>query len=108
MSDGPGVPALTSRQAAERLGVALNTLHRLADIGEVPCYRTAGGHRRFRDDDLTAALERRQTGEVIHAEVKAEAWRRAALALLLAAQRDVGMGTDEASPFARAAAALRG
>ncbi len=97
---------LTSRQAAERLGVALNTLHRLANAGEVPCYRTAGGHRRFREEDVDAALERRAAGEVANADVKAEAWKRAALALLDAADRDLGSG-PASGPFREAANALR-
>lgn len=42
--------------AARCLGVHFTTLRRWADDGKVPCYRTPGGRRRFRSDELTAFL----------------------------------------------------
>jgi excisionase family DNA binding protein len=42
--------------AARFLGVHFTTLRRWADAGKAPCYRTAGGRRRFRRDELAAFL----------------------------------------------------
>ena len=42
--------------AAELLGVSINTLRRWSDAGKVACYRSAGGHRRFRRADIEALL----------------------------------------------------
>ena len=52
---------LTTREVAELLGVSGNTVRRLASIGELPCVRTIGRHRRYRAADVAAAWERRQT-----------------------------------------------
>jgi excisionase family DNA binding protein len=38
---------LTSAEAADHLGVGVSAVKRWADAGELPCVRTAGGHRRF-------------------------------------------------------------
>ncbi|HZU76341.1 MAG TPA: helix-turn-helix domain-containing protein, partial [Dehalococcoidia bacterium] len=37
-------------------GLSISTLRRWADEGRLPSYRTQGGHRRFRLDDLQRAL----------------------------------------------------
>lgn len=42
--------------AAQFLDVSIKTLRRLADSGEVPSVRSAGGHRRFRLEDLHRTL----------------------------------------------------
>ena len=42
--------------AAQVLGVSINTLRRWSDSGKIGCYRSAGGHRRFRRSDLDAIL----------------------------------------------------
>jgi excisionase family DNA binding protein len=42
--------------AAELLGVSVNTLRRWSDAGRIACYRSAGGHRRFRRADIEALL----------------------------------------------------
>jgi excisionase family DNA binding protein len=52
---------LSSAEASEFLGVHPTTLRRWSDAGEVPCFRTPGGHRRFRAADLAAWMESRQT-----------------------------------------------
>src|ERR1019366_1121149 len=49
--------------AAELLGVSINTLRRWSDDGKVTCYRSAGGHRRFRRADVDA-LRRAGAGSV--------------------------------------------
>ena len=42
--------------AAAELGVSLNTLRRWSDAGKLTCYRSPGGHRRYRRDDVEALL----------------------------------------------------
>lgn len=53
---------ITLSAAAKLLGVHPATLRHWADAGEVPSYRTPGGHRRFDADDLHAFLLRASTG----------------------------------------------
>src|SRR5687767_7156732 len=45
---------LTSRQAARLLGASEASVKRWADGGLLPAVRTAGGHRRFRPEDVAA------------------------------------------------------
>jgi excisionase family DNA binding protein len=52
---------LSLTEASASLGVHPTTLRRWADAGDVPCFRTPGGHRRFRAADLTAWMEGKQT-----------------------------------------------
>ncbi len=49
--------------AAKFLGVHFTTLRRWADDGKVSCYRTPGGRRRFRLDELTAFLASLHQGD---------------------------------------------
>ena len=56
---------LSLTEASERLGVHQTTLRRWADAGEIPCFRTPGGHRRFRAADLGSWIEGRQTTALI-------------------------------------------
>ena len=49
-------------EAADLLGVSLNTLRRWSDSGRLACYRSPGGHRRYRRTDIDALL-RRQSGD---------------------------------------------
>ncbi len=51
---------LTSGQAARHLDCSIDTIHELAESGELPSTRTAGGHRRFRRSDLDAYRARHQ------------------------------------------------
>ena len=43
-------------EAAAELGVSLNTLRRWSDSGTLTCYRSPGGHRRYRREDVQALL----------------------------------------------------
>ena len=43
---------ISSKTAAEFLNVNESTVKRWADSGIIKCYRTAGGHRKFRLEDL--------------------------------------------------------
>lgn len=53
---------LTSREAARALGVSEASVKRWADSGLLPMEKTAGGHRRFRPEDV-AAVRRAGLGE---------------------------------------------
>ncbi len=50
-------------QAAKLLGVHPLTLRSWAEKGYVPYYRTPGGHRRFRRDELLAFIAKMNQGE---------------------------------------------
>lgn len=54
MRDIVGRKTLTSKQAARLLGVSEASVKRWADGGRLPALKTAGGHRRFRPEDLAA------------------------------------------------------
>ncbi|MBV9958343.1 MAG: helix-turn-helix domain-containing protein, partial [Acidobacteria bacterium] len=43
---------LTSSEAARLLGVSEASVKRWADSGLLPALKTAGGHRRFRPEDV--------------------------------------------------------
>lgn len=51
---------LSTRQVAQLLGVGEATVKRWADAGEIECFRTPGGHRKFRLRDVTAFVQKRQ------------------------------------------------
>ena len=51
---------LSTRQVATLLGVGEATVKRWADAGEIDCFRTPGGHRKFRLRDVTAFVHRRR------------------------------------------------
>jgi excisionase family DNA binding protein len=52
---------LSLSEASELLGVHPTTLRRWADAGDIACFRTPGGHRRFRLADLVAWTRGAQT-----------------------------------------------
>jgi excisionase family DNA binding protein len=51
---------LSTRQVATLLGVGEATVKRWADAGEIECFRTPGGHRKFRLRDVTAFVQKRR------------------------------------------------
>src|SRR3954451_1598949 len=51
---------LSTRQVAQLLGVGEATIKRWADAGEIECFRTPGGHRKFRLRDVTAFVQGRK------------------------------------------------
>jgi excisionase family DNA binding protein len=59
-------------EASEYLGVSINTLKALANNGKINSFKTSGGHRRFRQDDLDAYMgvekERQEKLTVIYAK----------------------------------------
>ena len=80
---------LTSREAARVLGVSEASVKRWADSGRLPTEKTAGGHRRFRPEDIAfmrrAAHADEAAGDVEHA--KRSVTKRAARPPRLAASR---------------------
>ena len=48
---------LSLADASARLGVHPSTLRRWSDAGDIPHFRTPGGHRRFRTADLAAWMQ---------------------------------------------------
>ena len=49
---------LTLGQAATYVGVAQSTMRKWTDSGRVSSFKTPGGHRRYRRDDLDQFLDR--------------------------------------------------
>jgi excisionase family DNA binding protein len=56
---------LSLSEASKLLGVHFTTLRRWADAGTVPCFRTPGGHRRFRKPDLELWMEGTQSATLV-------------------------------------------
>lgn len=56
---------LTLKQASDFLGVHYTTLRVWADNGDVPVFRTPGGHRRFSLADLRRFLEQRASQAIL-------------------------------------------
>lgn len=58
-------------EASEYLGVSINTLKTLANNGKIKSFKTTGGHRRFRQEDLDAYMgvekEKQEKFTVIYA-----------------------------------------
>lgn len=98
---------LTTSQAAQRLGLHIGTVRQLADDGELPHHRTAGGHRRFAEADLLAHRRLRSSGAPYRAATRAEVWAEVADKLLTAAARDLKRSNELAAPFTRARDLLR-
>ncbi len=74
---------MTTRQAADILNVSRPHVISLLERGEMPCVRTAGGHRRIPFGDLIAYKRRR------------DAERRVALDHLVHLTEDLGLYEDE-------------
>jgi excisionase family DNA binding protein len=49
-----GFPYYSTSDLAKLLGVDNSTIKRWADLGEIPCVKTLGGHRRFTQDTVSA------------------------------------------------------
>ncbi len=86
---------LSTRSVAEVLGVSEATVKRWADAGTLRCFRTPGGHRKFRLRDVKAFLADQQEGDGVPPEPviaaptgELSAEQREARALALAADVD--------------------
>lgn len=60
-----GEHLLTTREAADILGVGPTTVKRWSDEGKLPALKTAGGHRRYREVDVLAMRNRGETSDGI-------------------------------------------
>lgn len=47
---------LTTREAAEKLGLSLGTVQKMVEQGELVAWKTSGGHRRIRLDSVSSYL----------------------------------------------------
>lgn len=67
---------LTSADAARYLGVSITSIKRWADVGLLPCAKTAGKHRRFERRALDAFRLRLETTEAanVNARVGEDVW----------------------------------
>jgi diguanylate cyclase (GGDEF)-like protein/excisionase family DNA binding protein len=62
--------------AATLLGVSLNTLRRWSDSGKLVCYRSSGGHRRYkrRDVELLLDAQAAKSNASAHGPLTAPSW----------------------------------
>ncbi len=58
MTDNPEEKTLKAGEVARLLGVSVQTVGRWARLDELPHTTTPGGHRRFRETDVLAFLDR--------------------------------------------------
>lgn len=65
---------LTTQEAAAHAGVGPTAIKRWADLGLLPCVKTAGGHRRFRQSVLMAFLKEQSTAASEPTTNDADAW----------------------------------
>jgi excisionase family DNA binding protein len=100
----PSTPTTTERRwlrlgpAAELLGVSANTLRRWSDAGRIACYRSAGGHRRFRRADIEALL--RESGDRARPAAGDDA-EASAIAALQARNHDLELIVEAGEDVAR-------
>ncbi|MDQ7819380.1 MAG: helix-turn-helix domain-containing protein [Armatimonadota bacterium] len=66
---------LTVGEACRLLGVDPSTLRAWTDAGQLPSFRTPGGHRRYRREDLEAFLARRRRRRSLREVVGTQAAR---------------------------------
>lgn len=59
---------LSTRQAAQRLGVSLGTVQNMVENGALEAWKTTGGHRRIPVSSVDALLARRRTQTGAHQE----------------------------------------
>ncbi len=65
----PGPNWVNLGRACEILGVNQSTVRRWADSGQIRCFRTPGGHRRFAEEDLLSLTRESPAGDLRSAAV---------------------------------------
>ena len=60
LSIPPDAALLRPGEVAEMLGHSVSSVRAWGDAGELPVYRTSGGHRRFRPSDVLQLIEKMQ------------------------------------------------
>ncbi|MBT8492762.1 MAG: helix-turn-helix domain-containing protein, partial [Deltaproteobacteria bacterium] len=60
---------LTTRQAAEIVGVGTTSIKRWSDEGKLPAIKTAGGHRRYRRRDVEQLISDQSAGPTLHTQL---------------------------------------
>lgn len=55
---------LTSRQAAELLGISITSVQKMVEAGEIEAWMTPGGHRRIRRLEVDRVLQGRKSSRV--------------------------------------------
>ncbi len=73
---GAGTRWVNLGRACEILGVNESTVRRWADSGEIRCFRTPGGHRRFAEGDLFAMTQGGNAGARPEHEIETAAVSR--------------------------------
>src|SRR5436190_4023518 len=73
---GAGTRWVNLGRACEILGVNESTVRRWADSGEIRCFRTPGGHRRFAEGDLFAMTQGGNSGARPEHEIETAAVSR--------------------------------
>ena len=58
-------PILTTRAAAELLGVAVSTAQQWVESGAIPSWKTPGGHRRVRLSDVEHVIEQKTAAALV-------------------------------------------
>jgi excisionase family DNA binding protein len=69
--------------ASEYLGVSINTLKTLANNNKINSFKTSGGHRRFRQDDLDAYMGIEKDKQEKLTVKKQEAWTQSEIDILI-------------------------
>jgi photoactive yellow protein len=60
---------LTTRQAAEIVGVGTTSIKRWSDEGKLPAIKTAGGHRRYRRRDVELLISDQNANPSLHTQL---------------------------------------
>ncbi len=83
---------LTTQEVAKLLGVGTTSIKRWSDEGKLPAFKTAGGHRRYRREDVEKLLQHATEDEALHARLSGMSRREIdALAVGVVQLDDAGM-----------------
>lgn len=63
-------PILTTRAAAELLGVAVSTAQQWVESGAIPSWKTPGGHRRVRLSDVEHVIEQKTAAALVRPPIE--------------------------------------